>query len=78
MDWKRELKSVQHKICHIKRRYIHLKRKISESLLHDTLAVDIFLFLRSLLSQLRRLQALVSQYNPTKLQTGSFLMVSAV
>lgn len=37
---------------------------------------EIFLFFRSLLSQLRRLQALVSQYNPTKVQTGSFLMVS--
>ena len=31
---------------------------------------------RSLLTQLRELQAFVSKYNPSKLQAGSFMMVS--
>ena len=33
-------------------------------------------FCRSLLTQLRELQAFVSTYNPSKLQAGSFMMVS--
>ena len=33
-------------------------------------------FCRSLLTQLRELQAFVSKYNPSKLQAGSFMMVS--